>query len=79
MKTKEQIKAWLESRPWYEKFTANTERLNPEKGYIDYVLRCGPTDQIISMAFIWHKTPEGHGYWQNISKEFTEWFNDKNK
>lgn len=24
MKTKEQIKAWLESQPWYEKFRAHT-------------------------------------------------------
>ena len=79
MKTPEQIKAWLEARPWYEQFKNNVMRdwSNTSKG-IKRTLSGENGITTIALAFNWQISDEGFQFWDDIDEQFRNWYNEEN-
>lgn len=79
MKNPEQIKAWLEARPWYEQFENNVMRdwSNTSKG-IKRTLSGENGITTIALAFNWQLTDEGFEFWKAIDEQFRKWYDDEN-
>lgn len=77
MKTEQEIKEWLESRPWFKKFKRNLEKqakLTPELQKTVYDILEGQYGySTISAAFNWETTPEGTYFWAKRNTEFIRW------
>ena len=84
MKTPEQIKAWLEARPWYEQFKNNT--VNSIANFCVDIERDSKRtlsgerkDSTILLAFSWLRTNEGRSFWQKVDYQFRGWYyNEEN-
>ncbi|MCF0120467.1 MAG: hypothetical protein HUJ65_02415 [Oscillospiraceae bacterium] len=80
MKTKKQIKAYLELQPWFDDFKANVEKYaesttrDPQE-----ILNGEMGEYTISAPFPWSITKQGADYWRNVDNAFCDWFYDRNK
>ena len=64
---------WLKTNGWYDAFVENTETL--KIGVTIENMTIETTEDIydmVSFGFIWHRSPEGHDYWNNISELWME-------
>ena len=66
---------WLYSREWFSNYRNNCERAGTEIRWTEY--KTGDLDprNIISGAFPWSGTPEGHDYWYKAQSEWLEYLN----
>lgn len=79
MRTAEEIKAWLESREWYDEYKAAVEadKTNQVHGYIEKYLSGSRGEMTIGGSFLWVGTPpQGVEVWGKRDAEFKEWYNN---
>lgn len=60
---KQFIKNATEFHKDLEKFKTNVARFS--------------TENFVKAAFIWRDTPEGHGFWEQVEKDFISVYNDR--
>ena len=78
MRTAEEIKAWLESREWYDEYKAAVEAdaHNVELGLVEDYLEGRRGVMTVGGSFLWADTPQGYKAWQRRYAEFQEWYNN---
>ena len=76
MKTKEEIKKWLEKQEWFKAYVKNIyiDRLGSDHSAMERLLSGSVEKDTISGAFIWDNTEEGSKFWNNVNKEFQNWY-----
>ena len=74
-KTNAAVAKWLQKQEWYESFI---ETLNRFREYdsedVGRFLDGSMKADTIYLAFPWYLSPEGMDFWQEIDKQFREWF-----
>lgn len=81
MRTEQEIKAWLETRRWFNKFKRNLEKEailhqdSPKS--TDDILEGRWGYMTISGAFLWCNTSEGVNYWKRRNIEFLAWLDNR--
>lgn len=78
MRTAEEIKAWLESREWYDEYKAAVEAdaLNVKLGLVEDYLEGRRGVMTVGGSFLWAGTPQGYKAWKARYAEFMEWYNN---
>ena len=83
MKTKEQIKNWLNDQPWKNEFLENfIDGETFRKMCADLKTPWGYNESFILKAFNYNDTKQGHSVWMKRARAFREWYiseNDKPK
>lgn len=76
MKTKEEIKKWIEKQEWFKAYVKNIyiNRLDSNPSAMERFLSGSKEKDTISGAFIWDNTEEGGKFWNNVDKEFQNWY-----
>lgn len=76
MKTKEEVKKWIEKQEWFKAYVKNIyiDRLDNEPSAMERFLSGSLEMDTISGAFVWSNTEEGSKFWSNIDKEFKNWY-----
>lgn len=76
MKTKKEVKKYIESQEWYDSFVENLAR--HMRMDVDSYLReivCQSFGILITCAFIWDSTSQGVEYWGDINVKYLDWLN----
>lgn len=76
MKTVKEIKQYIDSKDWAEKFYKNVETLNGGRFDWDF-LNVNP-ELAIAGKFDFTETHEGGSFWYNINSEYLKWLYDEN-
>lgn len=77
MKTPEQIKKWLEDKPWYRKYKAHVlGKLCHSHKTKDEILSGMKGDMTFLLAFSWKESDEGFNFWNDINNQFQKWLHD---
>lgn len=76
MKTIEEIKEYIHSKYWSDKFFINLHRFGD--GSIDWNLLESCPELAISGKFDFEQTREGGSFWHNINSEYLKWLYDEN-
>lgn len=77
MKTPEQIKEWLEDKPWYSKYKAHVlEKLCYSHKTKDEILSRMKGKMTFLFAFSWKESDEGFDFWHDINNQFQKWLHD---
>lgn len=63
MKTVEEIKAWVFAKNWFPRFHSRVPAA---------IARADSS--LISGAFDWSQSPEGHSFWQRINADYIVWY-----
>lgn len=71
MKTVEEIKQYIDSKDWAEKFYKNVETLNG--GRFDWGFLNVNPELTIAGKFDFTETHEGCPFWYNINREYLDW------
>lgn len=77
MKTKKEVKKYIESQEWYNEFKEElmkNRKITVEKYFSDIGRM---TRQLILGAFTWSQTLQGQEYWKNIEKAYLDWYDSK--
>ena len=76
MRTKEEIKNWLEKQPWFKNYVKNIYllRLQSDPSVMERFISGSKEEDTIGAAFIWDSTNEGYGFWACADKEFRNWY-----
>jgi hypothetical protein len=76
MKTKEEVKKWIEKQEWFKTYVKNIyiDRLDSDPSTMERFLSGSKGKDTISGAFIWGNTEEGGKFWNNVDKEFQNWY-----
>ena len=76
MRTKEEIKKWLEEKPWFKNYVKNIylQRLDFNPSTMERFLSGSKGEDTISGAFTWCGTSEEHKFWECVNKEFHNWY-----
>lgn len=73
-RSKTEIKKWLKTRDWYEKYVNNL-KVEYQDIYQRQKFLSGENDtSTISAAFCYRDTPEGIEYWSQIEEQFLKWY-----
>lgn len=75
-KTSAAVSKWLQKQEWYESFVETLERFRDyDLEDMNRFLKGIMLEDTIYAAFPWYLSPEGMDFWQDIDKQFREWFN----
>lgn len=76
MKTPEQIKEWLEDKPWYRQYEEHV-LCNPHntKDKLEF-LSGMKGDMTFLFAFSWKESDEEFDFWHDINNQFQKWLHD---
>lgn len=67
-----ELERFLREQGLFDRFKENCKG-RPDRKPVQKVLR----DPVISGAFTWCKTPEGHDFWEDVQRKFSLWCNKK--
>ena len=76
MRTKEEIKKWLERQPWFKDYVMNIyiQRLEADPSAMERFLSGSAEKDTIQSAFVWSITTEGYNFWICVDREFRNWY-----
>lgn len=80
MKTKKQIKKWLEAQPWYEQWLENWKeqyQTKEEQTSFWHSMNERRKEQLILRSFVWSNKKPGYDYWKYVDKEYQKWLRSK--
>lgn len=66
------VAKWLEKQEWFDAWVENMRLQDVE--YVEEYIRGFRGEITLVNSFVWQMTPEGDDYWQEIDKQFKEWF-----
>ena len=74
-KTNAAVAKWLQKQEWYESYIETLERYREyDNEDIERFLKGHMMEYTICAAFPWYLSPEGMDFWEDIDKQFKEWF-----
>ena len=73
-RTKNDIKKWLKTRDWYDKYVNNLKVEYTDIYRRSKFLFGDMGTSTISGAFFYSETPEGAEYWLKIEETFLKWY-----
>ena len=79
MKTKEQIKNWLNDQPWKNEFLENfVDGEDFRNGIAKFGVPWGYNETFIRKAFNYNDTKQGVCVWMDRARAFQEWYTSEN-
>ena len=73
-RSKTDIKKWLKTRDWYEKYVENLKVEYQDISQRQKFLLGEKSIFTISAAFLYTDTPEGADYWAKVEEQFLKWY-----
>lgn len=79
MKTKKQIREWLEAQPWYEQWLENWKEQYPttRDQTIFWKSLDGWEKNLILISFQWYARKPSFDFWNDVNKKYIKWFRSK--
>lgn len=74
MRTHDEIRHWLETRPWAMRFAINAIREQKTKKDYEPLLNGQYGRDTVDAAFPFRSSPEGRRFWESVSDEFGRWY-----
>ena len=68
------VAKWLEKQEWFDAWVENMRQQDVENAE-EYIRGFWGEITLVN-SFIWLATPEGEDYWEDINKQFLEWYNE---
>ena len=75
MRSSAAVAKWLQEQEWYDSFIETLDRFREyDSEDVGRFLDGSMNVDTIYLAFPWYLSPEGMDFWQEIDKQFREWF-----
>ena len=68
------VAKWLQKQEWYDSFIETLYRFRDYDSDVARFLDGSMKEDTIYLAFPWYFSPEGMDFWNDIDKQFREWF-----